>query len=79
MNKAALAAILEDEGIHSNAYGLDGGHPSEAYVLAEDGYVWSVYYSERGLETSKRTFPSEAEACLHLLTVLRGDSTARRS
>ena len=36
---------------------------------------WAVYYSERGHETGRREFATEAEACRHLLALLRAAPT----
>ena len=78
MNNAELRAVLESEGIPGWSYDLDGGSPSEAYVLAEEAGTWSVYYSERGLRTGERTFPSEDAACRHLLESLRNEPSLRK-
>ena len=73
-----LGVALGRAGIDHNSYALDGGHPSERYVFATEEDGWSVYYSERGLETGKRIFQSEAEACRHLYSILLNDQPTRR-
>ncbi len=75
MDKHSLQQILETAGIRPCAYDLDGGHPSECYVLAKEGSLWSVYYSERGQESNKRQFSTEDIACEYLLKILREDSS----
>jgi hypothetical protein len=77
MNRHELRNTLQAEGIRSDAYGLDGGHPNECYVLSGNDPIWSVYYSERGLETGLRQFGSEEAACEYLLTILREDPTTK--
>ncbi|MFN0027373.1 MAG: hypothetical protein ACKV2O_09380 [Acidimicrobiales bacterium] len=74
-NRQELGEILRREGINPNAYALEGGHPSERYVIDLRPAGWVVYYSERGLETGRREFDTEAEACRYLLDLLRNDPT----
>jgi hypothetical protein len=78
MNRSQLQQTLSSMGIRADAYSLDGGHPSEAYVLAHDGRRWRVYYSERGQESDLAEFDDEAVACLHLLALLEADPTTRK-
>lgn len=54
-----LAELLAKRGVDLASYSLSGGHPAERYVLDQRGYEWVVYYSERGIETGLRSFPSE--------------------
>ena len=77
MNRQELRKLLEAEGIRSNAYDLDGGNPNERYVLSGSDTSWSVYYSERGLESGWRPFASEETACEYLLKLLREDPTTK--
>ena len=78
MDKTELRLRLEASGIRADSYSLNG--PSEeAYCLGSAGGRWEVYYFERGIETGKREFTSEAQACEHLLTVLCADQTTRRT
>ena len=46
-------------------------------MLSVHGVVWSVYYSERGLESGLKLFASEEEACEYLLKLLRDDPTMK--
>ena len=79
MGRAQLQAMLEHENVREDAYSLDGGHPAEAYVLAQvPGGGWRVYYSERGKEVATAHFESEAEASEHLLGLLRADPSTRK-
>jgi hypothetical protein len=70
MRRKELLEAIRQAQIPDDAYSLEGGHPNEAFVLSREGSSWSVYYSERGLETSKRTFATEAEACDELWHLL---------
>lgn len=74
-----LKAILTQEGIDEKAYELEGGMPTERYTLSKEGRSWCVYYSERGLQTGKKFFDLESDACRYLLDQLRADPTARSS
>ena len=75
MNRAKLKQVLDNEGIRADAYDLEGGDGSERYNLRECNGVWDVYYSERGIESGLRRFSNEQEACVHLLNLLREDSS----
>lgn len=77
MNTNELREILNQERFDPDSYDLDGGLLPEKYTLAEEAGMWSVYYSERGLQTGKRTFATEAEACEYILDKLRGDPTTK--
>jgi len=77
MNPQELQSVLRAEGIRSDAYDLEGGHPNERYVLSVHDVGWSVYYSEKGLETGLKQFSSEEEACEYLLKLLRDDPTTK--
>jgi hypothetical protein len=79
MNRAQLREKLSNMNTRPDAYSLDGGHPSEAYVLDQRGSKWRVYYSERGQETGAREFPNEEEACEYFLDLLSRDSSTRSS
>ncbi|MDP9067935.1 MAG: hypothetical protein M3N53_06280 [Actinomycetota bacterium] len=77
MDREELKQRLDEAGVRPESYHLYGAHMSERYVLLEQGQQWSVFYSERGLETGKRTFDSESEACKYLFGLLTGDPTTR--
>jgi len=77
MNRQELREALCKEGIRQDAYDLDGRHLSETYTLGEAYGRWFVYYSEHGLETGRREFNSEAEACEYFLQELKKDPTTR--
>jgi len=79
MKRTELIEAIKKANIRDDAYSLDGGHPNEALVLSHEGSTWSVYYSERGLETSKKTFATEDDACDELLRRLLRDPDSRRS
>lgn len=77
VNRSELRTVLEAEGISPDAYDLSGEGKNEAYVLRQEPFGWSVFYSERGAQRDARTFGSEAEACACLLGKLRKDPTTR--
>jgi hypothetical protein len=76
LNRQELREALRRERIREDAYDLDGGHLLETYTLGEANDKWFVYYSERGLESGKKEFASETEACEYLLNKLKNDPTA---
>lgn len=79
MNKAELKSKLEQANVYPQAYSLDGGLPSERYVLSyEESGRWDVYYSERGQKTGLRSFDSESAACKFFLDYVLKDSTIRQ-
>ena len=78
MNKQLLKEVLQREGIREDYYDLDGGLPSERYAIEEEAGGWCVYYSERGLQSGKRTFATESEACEYLLSQLRTEPHAKK-
>jgi hypothetical protein len=45
--------------------------------LIRNADSWSVYYSERGLETGRRRFTSQSDALRHLLETLKNDPSTR--
>jgi hypothetical protein len=63
--------------VRDDAYCLEGGVPSERYVLSVADGGWIVYYSERGERTDIRAFETEDEACAHLFELLLRDPTTR--
>lgn len=77
MNKAELLNILVNEGFNSRAYSLNEGQADEALCLRREGSLWVVFYSERGLESGKASFHTEAEACEHFLSEMRSDPTTK--
>lgn len=62
--------------IRPNAFVLDG-EGNECYVLSGNANHWSVYYSERGLETQKHHFGSQSAALEHLLQTLKNDPSTK--
>lgn len=79
MTRQELQTALLKDGIREDVFSLFGGHPTERYVLSQDGQKWSVYYSERGNEVGKRVFDSEDAACRYLYEKLIRDRLARRN
>jgi len=58
VDRQEFAAAVDRVGISQSSFCLDGGLPSEQYVLSEDEAGWSIYYSERGFRQSEVGFPS---------------------
>ena len=80
MNVQALAEILRNEGFRESAYSLHAAfvQPDEALCLRNEDGAWQVFYSERGLKTGQRDFPSEADACMYFLNQMRADPTTKQ-
>jgi hypothetical protein len=85
MNLNELSAALEAKNIDPSAYSLGGpADCSETYVIRqrESGVIgkpsyWVTYYDERGLESGRREFVSEDEACRHFLEWVSSDTSTR--
>lgn len=77
MNAEQLRRELDDNGVRPDAYSLDG-RSEEAYCLDRSADKWSVYYYERGIESGKKTFACESDACAYLLRLLLKDPSAKR-
>jgi len=76
MTRQQFFEAIQKAGIRSSAFDLDG-QGDECYVLSGSENHWSVYYSERGLETKKRNFGSEVAALKHLFGMLKNDRSTR--
>ena len=76
MTREEFFEAIRKANIRSSAFDLDG-QGDECYVLSGTDNHWSVYYSERGLETKKRHFESEAAALKHLFSLLKNDRSTR--
>src|SRR5690606_2850475 len=66
--------ILRTQGVHENAYSLNGPR-DEAYCLEAASGQWSVYYCERGLKSGARTFTKKSDAYDYLQSLLTSDPT----
>jgi hypothetical protein len=78
VNRSELLQQLKEAKINPNTYSLEGGSPSETYVLSDEGYgKWAVYYSERGERNGEKIFRSESEACEELYRWIMKDPTTR--
>lgn len=78
MTKSELKALLVQEGFKSKTYSLEPGEADEALCLRDENGQWCVYYAERGLQTGKKVFSSEAEACAFFLAEMRSDPTTQQ-
>lgn len=78
MTKSDLKSILTRESFREDCYDLEGGRLPECYTLGFEADRWCVYYSERGLESGKRYFSTESDACEHLLDTLRNEPSAKK-
>ena len=78
MDRVTLEALPDAEQVNPAAYSLQGGMPSEAYVLEPPRAAdWAVYYSERGLRSGEVVFQTEHEACSYFLDLVLSDDTTR--
>ncbi len=75
MNKVLLKEYLEKLKFDPRTYSLEGGLPTEKYVLEERYGEWCVYYSEKSIRSNERRFDNEEAACDYLLAVLKNDHT----
>ena len=74
MTKRELEVELVHLKVPAEVFDLEGRHLPERYTLRADPLGrWSVYYSERGLETGLMEFETEAEACKCLLYLIKTD------
>lgn len=62
MKRNELKQVLDQKQLN-NFFSLEGGLPNELYCLGENGNIWEVYYSERGIKSNLRTFQTEDDAC----------------
>ena len=76
MTRQQFLQAVQSERAPPGCFSLDR-EENEAYVLLQRGDCWTVHYSERGLETGRSDFTSEADALGHLLALIRGDQTAK--
>lgn len=74
MKKEELRTLLKKMGVPAYNYNLDGkGRNDERLCLECNGNEWEIYYSERGVKTTRWKFASEEEACQHLYAMLIGN------
>jgi hypothetical protein len=79
MDRQELQRLLRHEHIKDSSYSLTASNfdPDEVLCLRQEAHEWVVYYSERGLQTGKRAFHSEADACSYMFESLRSDPTVK--
>lgn len=77
MDRVELQALLDEHGVHPNAYRLDGmaGHDMLTLEVTPDHAC--VFYSERGERSSEWHFDTEGQACRHLADLLLQDEHNR--
>jgi hypothetical protein len=78
VSRAQLVRILDNFGVHPNAYDLVSGRRDETYTLISEADGWHVYYSERGQRNEERVHVTEAAAAIDLLERIARDPTTRR-
>lgn len=87
MTREELKIALDERRIDPRAYDLSetGRNESEIYVLRrrrrgliDKPAYWVTFYSERGLERSRREFASESDACRHFLDWVAADPNTHR-
>ena len=64
-----LVRVMEENGVESWAYSLDG-YRDERQCMEPDGDGWQVYFGERGRKRRCKTFPTQKEAARELVTRL---------
>lgn len=71
MNTKELKIKLDEAGISSNSYSLDGNLMPMKIILSFSNSKWSVFlYDERGRVLGLKQFNTESEACQHMLKTL---------
>ena len=70
MTRSEFLKQVRDRRIDPDSFKLDGPK-DECHVLEQRQACWVVYYSERGLESGRADFPTEAAALDDLLSRLR--------
>ena len=76
MRLSELKDALVRAGIRDDAYELTGGLPPERFCIQEVTNGWEVYYSERGVKSHLKVFPSEREAADYFLRFVLSDPSA---
>ncbi len=67
MNKIELHNLLNEAGVPDELYNLNGdGRVDERFCLTPKGDQWQVYFLERGIKTTVKTFCTESEACQYI-------------
>ena len=67
MNIKELEGELSRCGVPKVLYNLSGrGRKDERFCLEFKGNLWEVYYSERGIKTTRKEFLTEEEACEYI-------------
>jgi len=86
MDTKELRKILEREGVNPSVYSINYPGINDVYVIKQEplrledrweGYVWVVFYTERGCEINKKSYESEDAACRDILGRILGSSTMR--
>ena len=72
-----LRARLEEEGVSSSAFSLDGSGNGECYCIRETSANWEVFYSERGHRNNLVQFKTFVEAAAHFMACVLDDETTR--
>lgn len=76
MKLVDLKVKLNELGVNPDSYSLTGSTGNECYVLSQEcSGKWSVFYSERGLQSCRKIYETEDEACRDLFKRLGGDPT----
>lgn len=71
MKKEELKRELQAHNVPENMYNLDGtGRKDERFCLEFASGSWQVFFTERGVRTTAKTFDTENEACQYLFEQL---------
>ena len=79
MNLEDLQKILREECIDMKYISMSTNMVDETYCIEERSGTWYVFYRERGLRTSEKSFEREEEACKELLERVLRDRTIRET
>lgn len=67
MDKIELQALLKEACVPNELYNLfEDGRDDERFCLIKKENNWEVYFSERGIKTTDKTFNTESEACQYI-------------
>lgn len=78
MKRLDLERLLNLFEIRTDVYDLSGrDEGDEAHVITHEQGGWHVFYSERGIRTLERVFPTEDQACDEILLRIARDPLTR--
>lgn len=74
MNIADLVKKLDEIGVPKRYYSINGDLLPDAYILNKIYGKWEYfYYDEKGNKNDYKSFDTEKDACMHMLSVLTNE------